>query len=261
MQVCTPAVSRHNEVLVPDVIKDDHYLMSLYNETDLDYAYVALKCEILSRMKMIDLAKENVMEWYSEFLKAKWTKKIFDNQFEAIKLKEVFGRLDIATWLKSERMYTEPEFRAGIRNEVDKLISRGRSAIKNGARVSKDAEIEIRAAAADEAIKTWKRERSNIIDEIQEQEKTRVREILKDREKRIAGLSYEQKSIILTICLEKGLIIANSEPEKIIALKYLHKYADVITDGLLSGFQISECNDAQILRGTGVEQLLSNDNA
>ena len=100
-------------------------LQPYYEQTDLELFYVFDCCKSLKPLKGIDVNSQQVEFWYKEFIRMGWKKKDFDKQFEAIKRATLFNRIDFESWLKTEIMYNEIDFKTQLSKIIDNKISRG----------------------------------------------------------------------------------------------------------------------------------------
>lgn len=110
----------------PKCITAGESLLDKYNQTDLELAYVYENCKTLTPLKGIEINLQMVEFWFREFIKAGWTKFIFDRQLKAIKYKKVFARIDIADWFETEVMYNEFDFNMALQKRINNMIQRGK---------------------------------------------------------------------------------------------------------------------------------------
>lgn len=111
---------------VPNCITSGESLVEQYNKTDLQFDYVYENCKTLTPLKGIEINLQMVEFWFREFIKAGWTKFIFDRQLQALKYKKVFARIDIADWFQTEIMYNEFDFNAELTRRIIRKIQHGK---------------------------------------------------------------------------------------------------------------------------------------
>lgn len=109
---------------IPDWLPSD--LSEKYNDTDLDYSYCLLKFAELQAAKRDTIPKETMRVWFNEFIRRRWTKKMFDERFRAVLCSEMFGAVTINNWLNAVEVYAMDEVRIMIKRKVDFLIERGK---------------------------------------------------------------------------------------------------------------------------------------
>lgn len=66
-----------------------------------------------------------ILAWYIEFIKSGWKKTDFDKQFERVKRLQIFNRLDIADWYRSDETYNEIDLNVAVDRKINHLIQRG----------------------------------------------------------------------------------------------------------------------------------------
>lgn len=222
-------LAKHRDEEAPVFICSSTVLFEKYKDTDLDYSEVYFTCEYLGRLKMITIDKKTIDAWYSEFIREGWTKKDFQRQYEAVKAKKVYNRVDLADWFETEKQYNEYELRAEVEKEVNRRIEKGRQLVKNGAKISQKAALDVRLYAADAAKRKLDLEYAQIIEEIRVKEFNYALSIAKKTEKQIESLSPEDRAKLFRYALNKKLIVAGTTSEKETAFRYLHKLTGAIT--------------------------------
>lgn len=223
-------------VKIPNFLKGDKRYIDLIKYTDLSWDFVYQCCLHLGVIKQITITDQTIEEWYKEFLKSNWSKKDFLKQYEALKSLETYARLDLALWLKTKKMYNEMELKYAIKIELQRLISKGdmlKKAMEKGELLNKEEKEIIRLREAELQVKKYNIAREREIEEVKEKEEKRVREIIKDREKDILQLNESEKLELLNNCIKDKIIIAETTSEINTALKYLHKYANIISQELI----------------------------
>lgn len=114
-----------NEPL-PNCVTAGESLIEFYEKTDLSMTYCYAQCMTLIPLKGIEINLQMVEFWYREFIKAHWSKIIFDRQLKAVKNKTVYGRIDIADWFETEIMYNEFDLNQELKRRIESMIIRGK---------------------------------------------------------------------------------------------------------------------------------------
>lgn len=227
-------------VKIPNFLKGNKKYEELISNSDLTWDFVYQCCLHIGVIKQISISDQTIEEWYKEFLKSYWSKKDFLKQYEALKNMVTYARIDLALWTKTERMYNEIELRNAIKIEVQSLISKGyrlKKELEKDTILTEEQKKQIRLSEYALQLIKYNLKSAREIEEIKEQEELRAKEILKDREKRILKLSDNEKNILLKECLDKKIILAETELEKRNAKVYLHKYADLISSAMIDGIE------------------------
>jgi len=216
---------------IPKFIRSDRYLIGLLVESNLSWDIVYKTCLNLGIIKQIAISDQTIEEWYKEFLKAGWTKEHFLKQYEALKTAETYGRVDYAMWVKSERMYSELELKQALEIEIQKRISRGEKLSKLMEKpkvITEQQEKDIRLYEANQANIRYNLRVAQELQEIQDQERTRIAEIEKDKEIRLRNATPEQRRQILTTCKLSGCISCSNDKEFEANLRILEHFSRVI---------------------------------
>lgn len=110
----------------PKCVTAGESLIEFYYKTDLSFTYCYAQCMTLIPLKGIEINLQMVEFWYREFIKAHWTKTIFDKQLKAIKNKTVYNRIDIADWFETEVMYSEFDLNLELKRRIETMIKQGK---------------------------------------------------------------------------------------------------------------------------------------
>lgn len=110
---------------VPKCVTAGESLIEFYEKTDLEFAYCFEQCKILIPLKGIEITLQMVEFWYREFIRAGWNKKWFDQQLKAVKMKQLFNRIDIADWFETEITFSLLDFNNRVDRKINSMIQRG----------------------------------------------------------------------------------------------------------------------------------------
>lgn len=100
-----------------------------YNKTDLEYNPFCLKLfGQLEAAKRERFSPETMRQWFIEFVKRGWTKKMVMTRYNALLAKPIFGveKLEIADWINAVQVYAEDEVNLKIDNKINNMINRGK---------------------------------------------------------------------------------------------------------------------------------------
>ena len=159
----------------PSCINSD--LQQYYDNTDLSMQYVFDACKTLKPLKGIDVNAQQVEFWYVEFIKMGWTKKTFDEQFEAIKRAMLYNRIDFENWVSTERLYNKYDLNRNLDKRINNLIQKGNFLKGKTVELSEEEKTAIDLAEAKETVfkyeseyytkrDEWRTERLNYWDAI-----------------------------------------------------------------------------------------------
>lgn len=226
---------KKQEKFPSDLIGKYPALVQAYHETDLTWLYVKLRCETLIRLKMIPetaLPKELIETWFRMFLKEHWTKEIFDNRFEQVIRTPLYGdRIDTAYWFMEGKAYYEWEIKKRTDEAITEALAEGERLISMIGKIELTEEQKklCKLTAMKQLRTDYAKERSIKFNEFVEEEKERIREILRRKRQALKKLTKPEIDRIVSECSD--LLTENK-----VDLNIFRKYPDTCADIIPSSF-------------------------
>jgi hypothetical protein len=78
-------------------------------------------------IKRDKFSPETMRQWFIEFIRKGWTKKILQNRYDALIDTKIYGieKIDIADWVNAVPVFSQEEVGLMINKKIDTLIARG----------------------------------------------------------------------------------------------------------------------------------------
>lgn len=207
---------KKSEKLSPAVLNTEE-LREAYANTDLEFHYVHSKCYELVNIKSKRISDDNILFWFRRMLKDRWTKKIFDRQYERLIKREIKNdMIDYSDWCNAEIMLPEFEIVKRANNIVGSKIREGERLL---ARLEREGEgflekipeqhiEEMRLAALEEIRIELQRKRSEIYEAARARVKEEERKKISEKRKTLRKLSREERKSVIEV-LGKNELLAN----------------------------------------------------
>lgn len=99
-----------------------------YNKTDLSFEFCLKLFAQLEAAKREKFPSETIRQWFIEFIKRGWTKKMVQDRYDALLSTKIYGieKLDFSDWVNSVQVYAIDEVNNMVKNRVDSMIAKGR---------------------------------------------------------------------------------------------------------------------------------------
>ncbi|KKP74707.1 MAG: hypothetical protein UR73_C0037G0016 [candidate division WS6 bacterium GW2011_GWF1_35_23] len=191
-----PFMVKHEKM--PAIIHGSE-LTEAYNRTDLEAAYVLFKCKELKVLKDIQLEDQRIFAFYIEFIHMGWTKKIFDQRFEAVKRAKLYGTvLDFSTWMESEITYNESDFELEVDRRINSLIQKGERLSRMDIELTDEEKKYVQMAAAKKIEYELKVKRIEIMEKAIESLREKYLKTLKGKKLKIAEMDLAKEQLLQT---------------------------------------------------------------
>jgi hypothetical protein len=98
-----------------------------YNRTDLTYDFCLRLFGQIEAAKREKIPVETMRQWFIEFIRKGWTKKIVKARYEALLDTKIYGidKLEMSDWVNAVQVYGHDEINILVQREVERLIARG----------------------------------------------------------------------------------------------------------------------------------------
>lgn len=149
----------------------------------------------LEAAKRDTFSPETLEVWFCEMNRLGWTEDVFRERVLATVRSTTFGKVKFDDFIGAEKLFTESE-----KNElVDRIIeNRRQTFIKAG-----HSEDDCAEAGLIDVQSWWNSKRNRRIEEIA----NKIDEHCKDLRSKYTLLPFEKKQVLLSIAIEKGLIV------------------------------------------------------
>lgn len=221
-------------------------LESTYNRTDLTWEYAEDRFREISIAKQVPISVATMAAWFTEFMRRKWTKKIFDGQVAIVREAMVFNRIDLADWLKSERMFPEFELNLHVEEAIKKKLHDGQyysEMIIKGIKLDPKQEAQAHLYAAEQLKQEFLREVSIAFEKLQDEIVEAGRKKAKEKKTLIKRMTTIERGRLLDKIIELGLITVKSREEYGGIVKYLESYHSLIPDELIAIMEPVKCQN------------------
>ncbi|MBK7381672.1 MAG: hypothetical protein IPJ03_22290 [Ignavibacteriales bacterium] len=101
---------------------------SEYNKTDLVYdPFCLLLFAQLEAVKREKFPPESMRQWFIEFVRRGWNKKMLQERYDALLSTKIFGieKLEIADWINAVPVMAMDEVNLLVKRRIESLIQRG----------------------------------------------------------------------------------------------------------------------------------------
>lgn len=123
-----------------------------YNKTDIDYEFCVKLFFQLEASKRERIPTETARQWFIEFIRKGWTKKMLQARYDALLDTKIFGvdKLDFSDWVNAVPVRAMDEVNLMIKDRIESLIARGKYLKDKNFELSEDDKKAIDLAVAKE---------------------------------------------------------------------------------------------------------------
>lgn len=190
-------------------------LKELYMQTDLEFHYVHRKCYELIDIKSKRISDDNILFWFRQMLRDRWTKAIFDRQFERLIKKEIKNdMIDYSDWCSAQIML--PEFEIGRRARMmhDDDIKSGEryfryieeNGIENIGDFPPAAIEQMRLAVISELRMELTRKRSQAYEQLLNKIRNEEKEKIREKRKTLRKLDTAEREAVINMLFEHEIM-------------------------------------------------------
>lgn len=163
----------------------------------------------LEAAKQETFSDETLKVWRIEMQRLGWTDGIFRERVSAVMRSTTFGKVKFEDFINSECLYTGKEVAGMIEQKIN-IRKAEYLRLKN----FKVPDEQLVAEGLASVQSWWQTELNQKLDEIKDQINARCREL----RKRFSVLPQEKKDTLLSIAIDKGLIVKDSTAMEILPL-------------------------------------------
>lgn len=100
----------------------------LWHKTDLTFEYCVKLFAQIEAAKREKIPMETARQWFIEFVRRGWTKKMLSERYKALLSTKIYGieKLEIADWINSVQVYAIDEVNIMIKQRIDDMLAKGR---------------------------------------------------------------------------------------------------------------------------------------
>lgn len=101
-------------------------LENKYNSTDLDYEFCLKLFAQLQASKRDNIPAETMRQWFIEFIRKGWTKKIVQKRYDALLCSKMYGAITFDNWVNAVEVMSIDEVNRLVKDKIDELIAKGK---------------------------------------------------------------------------------------------------------------------------------------
>lgn len=98
-----------------------------YNKTDLGYDFCLKLFGQLEAVKREKFPPETMRQWFIEFVRKGWTKKMVQKRYDALLGTKIYGieKLEFADWVNAVEVFGYDEMNLKVERKINSMIHRG----------------------------------------------------------------------------------------------------------------------------------------
>jgi len=153
-----------------------------WNRTDLTFEFCIKLFGQLEAVKRENLPKETARQWFIEFVRRGWTKKMLMIRYDALLSTKIFGieKLDFADWVKAVPVMAMDEVNLLVKQKIDALIRRGNYLRNQKVELTDEEKESVEAAVAMDIAFQYSNSKLDLIDNYKKIRKEEKLKELKD---------------------------------------------------------------------------------
>lgn len=99
-----------------------------WDKTDLTFEFCIKLFAQIEAAKREKIPPETARQWFIEFIRRGWTKKMLQDRYDALMTTKIYGieKLEIADWINAIQVYAIDEVNLMIKDRINNLIQQGR---------------------------------------------------------------------------------------------------------------------------------------
>lgn len=138
-----------------------------YNGTDLTYEFCLRLFGQLEAGKREKFSPETMRQWFIEFIRRGWTKKMLQERYDALLATKIYGveKLEISDWINAKEVYAIDEVNLMIKQRIDKQIAYGNFLRHTNVELSEEEKKCIDLWAAKDAEMDYNRRKAELMDD------------------------------------------------------------------------------------------------
>ena len=98
-----------------------------FNKTDLTYDFCLKVFGQIEAAKREKIPVETMRQWFIEFVRKGWTKKMVKSRYDALLNSKIYGidKLEMSDWINAVHVYGQDEVKILVQREINRLVQRG----------------------------------------------------------------------------------------------------------------------------------------
>jgi len=211
-----------------------------YHSTNLDYEFCLKLFMQLEAAKRDTIPRETMRQWFMEFIRKGWTKKVVQARYDALISSKIYGNaIKFDDWVMAVPVFGADEVNILVQQRINTMIQRGRSVQIKGRELelpelTEEDKIAHQLAAANEILFYYQNQLYEAIEVYKEQVRKDERKKVIERKKKILSLDIEGRIRVVKLMVKNNVIgEPKSDDEFGMIVKLLEEYAFLVKEEFL----------------------------